>query len=64
VDLATPSANHIVDRELCLYLPGWAKSCSILDDRSRNPTDETSNQGTFTREANDESSSATRCDSG
>jgi hypothetical protein len=26
---------------LCLYLLSWAKSCSILDDKDRNPTDET-----------------------
>jgi len=30
VDLTSQSAKHIVDRELCLYLLGWAKSCSIL----------------------------------
>jgi hypothetical protein len=62
VDLTTQSANHIVDRELCLYLLGWAKSCSILDDRGRNPTDETSIRGTVMKETNDESSSAVGCE--
>jgi hypothetical protein len=40
-DLTTQLANRIVDRQLCLYLLDCAKSCSILDDRGRNPTDET-----------------------
>src|ERR1700730_127258 len=30
--------------ELCQHSPGCAKSCSIPDDRSGNPTDETSIQ--------------------
>jgi hypothetical protein len=34
-----------VDRQLCLHLLGWAKSCAILDDGGRNPTDETSSGG-------------------
>jgi hypothetical protein len=40
-NLTTQSAEHIVERELCLYLLGWNKSCSILDDGDRDPTDET-----------------------
>jgi len=56
-DLTTQSANRIVNRELCLYLLSWAKSCSILDDKGRNQTDETSLQGIGMKEANDESSS-------
>jgi len=45
VDLITPSANHIAESKLSLYLLDWGKSCSILDDRGRNPTDETFVQG-------------------
>ena len=62
VDLTTQSANHTADRELCLYLLGWAKSCSILDDRDRNPTDEMSIQATVMKETNDESSAAIGCE--
>jgi len=50
-DLTTQSANRIVNRELCLYLLSWAKSCSILDDKGRNQTDETSLQGIGMKEA-------------
>jgi hypothetical protein len=53
-----------VDRELCLYLLGWAKSCSILDDRGSNPTDGTFIQGIVMKETNEESSNAIGCDSG
>jgi len=62
VKLTTQSSKHIVDRELCLYLLGWAKSCSILDDRGgtarmRHPSGEP-----VMKETNDESSSAIGCD--
>jgi hypothetical protein len=32
-DLTAQSANHIADWELCLYLLGCAKSCSVLHDK-------------------------------
>ena len=63
VNLTAQSANHVADRELCLHLLGWAKSCTILDDGDRNPTDETPS-GTVMEEVNDESSGAKSDDVG
>src|SRR3981081_3292859 len=61
-NLTTQSVNCIVDTELCLYMLGWAKSCSILDDRGRNQTDETSIQGTVMKGATDWCASAIGCE--
>jgi hypothetical protein len=52
-----------------MYETGWhegkkAKSCSILDDRGRNPRDETFIQGIVVKETNEPSSNAIGCDSG
>jgi len=57
----TRSTNYFVRGELSLYLLTYAKSCSIPDDRFRNPTDEASTQGSILKETNDESSNAIGC---
>jgi hypothetical protein len=33
VDLTAQSAKHVADWELCLYLLGCGKSCSIFHDK-------------------------------